>query len=152
MFRVSSTVRKKQREIVGDSLVNPLVAIAGPADDVAPPLMRNFVIRNKLREMLLAAGAETSPLLRFRRKKRKRGNVQEPRPTLAEGSGNLRNAQIVKGKGAGEGLVEMDRRINLLSELLQGIGGTGRGPRKCECESRGRNPDGLGGNSNSFCG
>src|SRR6266568_3549640 len=99
--------------------------------------------------MFLAAGAQASALLRFGRKKRKRGNVKKSRPSLAESSGNLRNAQIVEGKWSGEGLIKMDRGINLLSELLQGIGGTGRGPGKCECEPRGRG-DSLGGNCNSF--
>src|SRR5215467_13951681 len=98
MFRISPAICKKQREIVGDGFVNPLIAIAGPANHVAPPLMRYFVIGNQLREMFLAGGAESRALLRLRRKKRKRGNVKKARPALSERSGNLRNAQIVKGK------------------------------------------------------
>ena len=80
--------------------------------------MRNFVVGNQFCEMLLAAGAKPSALLRFRRKKRKRGNVQESRPSLAKSSWNLRDAQIVEGKWSGEGLVKMDRRIDFLSKLL----------------------------------
>src|SRR5438067_13171467 len=118
MFGIAPAIGKEQREIVRDGLVNPLVAITRPADDVAPPLMRNFVIGDELREMLLAAGTKPGALLRFRRKKRKRGNVQESRPALAKSSWNLRDAQIVEGKWSGEGLVKMDRRIDFLSKLL----------------------------------
>src|SRR5215469_13608872 len=148
MFGISAAVRKEQCKIVGDGFVNPLVAIAGPAHHIAPPLMRHFVIGNQLGEMFLAAGSEAGALLGFRREEGKRGNVEQARPSLAEGSGNLRNAQIVKRKWPGEGLVEMDGRVNLLSELLQRVGRTRRELGKRKGESRRRGAYGIGGDRN----
>src|SRR5246127_5024672 len=41
-------VGKEKGKIRGNGLVNPLVAIAGPANDVSPPLMGDLMNRNKL--------------------------------------------------------------------------------------------------------
>ena len=58
-------VGEKQREIISDCFVNPLVAVAFPADHVAPPLMGDFMIGNQLGEVLLARGGESGALLSF---------------------------------------------------------------------------------------
>jgi len=44
--RILLGVGEKEREILRDGFINPLVAVAGPANDVAPPLMGHFVVRN----------------------------------------------------------------------------------------------------------
>lgn len=61
-----SALRKQQSEIIGDSLVNPLIAVARPAHDVTPPLMRDLVIRNNVRESFLAGRVEPRAVLRLR--------------------------------------------------------------------------------------
>src|SRR5260370_29527595 len=127
VIRVPSCVGEKQREIVSDGFVNPLIAVACPADQVAPPLVGDFMIGNQLCEVLLTRGGESRALLSFRGQKGKSGKVEQARPTLAEGSGNLRDAEIVKRKRAGEVLVKTDRGIDLLAKLFQCIGGGGGG-------------------------
>src|SRR5262252_756369 len=46
-------VRKEQSAIIGESFINPLVAITGPAYNVAPPLVCHFVKGNELAEVFL---------------------------------------------------------------------------------------------------
>ena len=51
-FRIFLGVGEKHGEILRDGFVDPLVTVTGPANDVAPPLMRDFVIGNDFGEML----------------------------------------------------------------------------------------------------
>ena len=115
-------VRKQERVVAGDSFAEPLVVITGPADDVAPPLMGDFVEGNDVSELFLAGGGQASAFLGLLGKKRKCGEIEKARPALSEGSGNLRNTEVMKGEWAGELFVEMDGGINLASKLFQSVG------------------------------
>src|SRR5437879_6230747 len=46
-------VGKQQRQVIRQTLINPLIAIAAPAHDVSPPLMSYLMERHQLGEMLL---------------------------------------------------------------------------------------------------
>src|SRR6516165_4648128 len=106
-------VGKKEGEVRGNGFGNPLVAVARPADDVSPPLMGDFMDGNKVGESSLARGVQAHALLRFVRKKGKRGEIQEARPSLAKGSGDLRHAQVAKRERAAELFVKMNGSIDL---------------------------------------
>src|SRR5207245_9690843 len=97
------------------SLVNPLVVVARPCHDVSPPLMCHFVIRNQLGVVLLSGRAQSRALLGFGRQKGVRGNIEQTGPTLPKGSGYLRDAEVVEGKGAAECFVKTDRGIDLFA-------------------------------------
>src|SRR5271170_53919 len=88
-----SALRKEKREVVGEGLVDPLIPVAGPADNVAPPLMGDFVIRDDVSKGFLAGGGESRAILRFGGQERKCRNVKQAGPPLAESAGNLRDAQ-----------------------------------------------------------
>jgi len=123
-------VGEEEGEVAGNGFVNPLIAIAGPADDVAPPLMSDFVKRNNLGIEFLVGGVEAGAALDVGREKRKGGEVEKAGPALSESAGNLRNAEAAKGKGSGKLFVEMDRGIDGAGELFEGVGragGVGRG-------------------------
>src|SRR5206468_7081479 len=108
-----------------------------PCHNVSPPLMGHFVVRNQLGVVLLPGRAQSCALLGFGRQKGVRGNIEQTRPTLPEGSGYLRDAQVMKGKGAAEYFVKTDRGIDLFAQLFEGIGWTGsRGRRRCDRMSR----------------
>src|SRR5208337_1074321 len=126
VVRVFLRVGKEKREIIGDGFVDPLIAVAGPANDIPPPLMSHFVKRNNLREELLAGRVEAGTLLVFGRQERVSGDVKKARPALPEGAGNLRNAEMMKRKGTGILFAEMDGGIDFTGKLLQGVGGTRR--------------------------
>src|SRR5260370_41921391 len=68
---------KKERQIVGDGFVDPLIAIGATANAVAPTLVSHLVKWNQLREMLLPAFGESGALLRRGRKEGKRGDVKK---------------------------------------------------------------------------
>ncbi len=40
-------IGKKKREIIGDGFVDPLIAVAGPANDIPPPLVSDLVKWNE---------------------------------------------------------------------------------------------------------
>ena len=111
-------VGKKKSEIIGDGFVDPLIAIAGPADDIPPPLVSDFVKGNDSSEEFLGGGVEAGALLGFGREERVSGEVKKSRPALAEGAGDLRNAEMTKWKGAGILFAEMDRGIDFTGKLL----------------------------------
>ena len=75
MIGVLLAIGKEQRQVIGNGFVDPLIAIRAPTDHVAPPLVSDFVKRNKLGEMFLPAFCEAGALLRRGRQKRKRGEV-----------------------------------------------------------------------------
>src|SRR5467141_1277073 len=130
VIRIFLGVGEKQGEIICDGFINPLVAVARPCDDVAPPLMCDLMVRNKFRKTLLGGGAQASTLLSFRTQKGIGGNIEQAGPTLPKGSGNLRNAEVVEWEGPAECLIKTDRGIDLFAELLEGIGRAGRGRRR----------------------
>ncbi len=99
--RILDGIGKKQREIVGDGFVDPLIAITGPANDIPPPLVRSFMKGNNLAKEFLAVRVEASAPLGFGRKEGVSGNVEESRPALPEGAGNLRDPEVTKREGAG---------------------------------------------------
>ena len=80
--------------------------------------MRDFMIGNELGKVFLAGRGKAGALLRFRREEGKSRNIEEAGPSLAKGSRNLRDTQIVKRKWPGESFVKMNRKIDFLSELL----------------------------------
>ncbi len=82
VIRVLLGVGEEQGEIICDGFVNPLVAVARPGDDVAPPLVRDFVIRDQLRKVLLAGSAQPGPLLGFRTQEGISGNIEQAGPAL----------------------------------------------------------------------
>ena len=67
MIGVLLCVGEEKREILGESLVDPLVAVAGPSNHVAPPLMSNFVEGYKLGVVFLPAGGEPGAFLSLSR-------------------------------------------------------------------------------------
>jgi hypothetical protein len=69
-------IGKEQRQIIRDGLVDPLVAIRTPADDIAPPLMSDFVNRNEIGEMLLTDVGKSGTVLGLRGQVRVSGKVQ----------------------------------------------------------------------------
>ena len=92
--------------------------------------MRDLVIGNQLAEVLLADRAQPRALLGFRRQEGIGGNVEQTGPALPKGSGNLRDAEVMEGKGTTECFVKADRGINLFAKLLERIRRTGRGSRR----------------------
>src|ERR1700682_1001067 len=106
MIGIFLAVREKQRQIVRDSLVNPLVSITGPADNVSPPLMRHFVEGTMFGEMLLPCLRKARALLCGCRQKGIRRNIEQAWPALAKGAGNLRHAQFLKREWPAEGFIE----------------------------------------------
>src|SRR5208337_725334 len=121
VVRIFLRIGKKKREIIGDGLVDPLVAVAGPANDISPPLVSHFVKRNNLREEFLTGRVEAGTLLGCWRQERIGGDIEESRPALPEGAGNLRDAELAKWEGAGILFAEMDGGIDFTGKLLQGI-------------------------------
>src|SRR5439155_6643077 len=85
-------VRKKKREVGRKCLVDPLIAIVRPSDNISPPLMSDFMKGNEIVKVLLTTGRKSGTLLSFRRKKRISGNIEKSRPALAKRTRNLRNA------------------------------------------------------------
>ena len=55
MIGIPLAVSEEQRQVIGQGLVNPLIAIDALSNDVSPPLVRHFVKGNKFGEMLLSA-------------------------------------------------------------------------------------------------
>lgn len=117
--RVALGVGEEQGEITGDGLVDPLVAVGRPANDVAPPLMGDFVEGHEVGKKLLAGDGDTDAFLGFVGQERKGGEIEQARPALAEGAGNLRNAEILEGKRAGIDFVKADGGVDLLGQLVQ---------------------------------
>ncbi len=87
--------------------------------------MGNFMEGDNIGEVLLAAEVKASAFLSLLRKKREGGEIEEAGPTLAEGSGNLRNVKAVEGERAAVEFVETDGRINFTSKLLESVGRAG---------------------------
>ncbi len=108
-----SAVREEQRKIVCDGLIDPLIPVAGPTDDVAPPLVGDLMIRDDIRKRLLPCGRESGAVLRFRGQERKRGEIEQARPALAESARNLRDTQRAEGERAAECFVKMNGRIDV---------------------------------------
>lgn len=109
-------VGEEQREINGEALVNPLVAITGPADNVAPPLMGNLVSGNDIGKGFLGSGVDAQALLDLRRKEGIRGEIKKARPTLPERARNLRNGEAVKREGTAKPFKESDRGVHFAGE------------------------------------
>ena len=76
-------------------------------------LMSDFMHRNYLREKFLIAGGETGAALRFLRQKRKGGQIEKAGPTLAKGSGDLRDVEGREWKRAGIAFVKTNRGVDL---------------------------------------
>src|SRR4029077_6330598 len=127
MIGVLLAVGKKERQVVGDGFVDPLIAIGAPANNVAPPLMSHFVKGHQLREMLLPACGEPGALLRRGRKEGKRGDVKKSGPALSEGSRDLGNAELLEGKRPAVIFVETNGRVDMAPQLLQYVRRAGRG-------------------------
>src|SRR6266705_1268047 len=130
VIRILLSVGEEDGEIICDGFVNPLVAVAGPGHDVAPPLVRDLMIGNQLRKVLLAGGAQPGTLLGFGTQEGIGGNIEQAGPALPEGSGNLRDAKVVKWKRPAEYFIKTDRGIDLFAKLLEGISRAGRGRRR----------------------
>src|SRR5262249_34871379 len=75
-------------------------------------------------EMFLRRSGETGSFLRIAGQKRKRGEIQQARPALAECSRNLRDSQLPKRKWSRETLVKAYGRIDFSGEAFQLIGWT----------------------------
>src|SRR5579863_9913167 len=118
-------ISKEQRKIVGDGLVDPLVAIGVPADDIAPPLMRDFVERYEFGEVLLSVFRESGPLLGLRGQIGIGGEIKQSGPALAEATRDLRHAQFLKRERTTERFVKADGVFNLAAEPLRGVGRPG---------------------------
>ena len=54
------------------------------------------------------------------------GEIKQPGPALAEGAGNLRDAQFLEREWAAERFVETNGLFDLAAELFEGIGRTRR--------------------------
>ena len=121
MIRAFLSVGEEQRKIVGDGFVDPLVAIGIPADDVAPPLMGDFVEGYEFGEVLLSGLGKPGALLGFRRKIGIGGQIKQSGPALAERAWDLRHAQFLKWKRSAEGFVKADGGINFAAEYFQRI-------------------------------
>src|SRR5258707_5318128 len=120
-------IGKQQRQIIGDGLIDPLIAVVAPADDIAPPLVRHFVKRNELCEMLLPGVRQAGAALRGGRQERKGGKIQQAGPALPERAGDLRDAKFLEPKGSAERFVEANGRVDFAAELLERVRGTRRG-------------------------
>src|SRR5882762_2029915 len=81
---------------------------------------------NQFGEVLLHAFGKPGALLRGRGQKGIGGNVKQSWPALPKGSGNLRDAKLLKGKRPAEIFVETDRGIDIAGQLLQYIRRAGR--------------------------
>src|SRR5260370_20579430 len=101
--------------------------------------MRDFMVGNQLGEMFLGGGAQPGALLGFRTQEGIGGNVEQAGPALPEGSGNLRDAEVMERKGTAECFVKTDRGIDLFAKLLERIGrGGGHGRRHDRVSRRNR--------------
>ena len=118
VIRILVAVGEHQRQITGDGFIDPLIAIAGPTHDVAPPLMGHFVKGHELREMLLARGGKSRLALRFRGEIGIGREVQQTGPTLPEASRNLRDAQRVKRKRPAECFVKVNGIRDFVAKIF----------------------------------
>src|SRR5262249_46635384 len=116
-------VCKKQGHVAGDSLVNPLVAVARPADNISPPLMSRFVKRDKFIEVFLPFTGQADPLLRALRQKGIGREIEQAGPALAKASGNLRDSELLERERACISFVETNGRVDFTGKALQTIGG-----------------------------
>src|ERR1051326_6693109 len=114
-------VREQQSQVVRDGFINPLIAIGTPTHNVAPPLVSHFMKGHEFRELFLGVFRNSRALLRRRRQERERRKIQKPWPSLAKGSWNLRNAQLLERKRSAERFVKVNRRIDFSCQLLQCI-------------------------------
>ena len=92
MVRNFLAVRKKKREVGRKCLVDPLIAIVRPSDNISPPLMSDFMKGNEVVKVFLTRRRKPGTLLSFRRKERIGGKIEKSRPALTKRAGNLRNA------------------------------------------------------------
>jgi len=134
-------IGEKDGEVAGKSFVNPLVAIAVPAHDVAPPLMGDFMEGNQIVKVFLTTGRKAGTLLSGGREVRVRGKIEQAGPALAEGARYLRNAELTNGEWTGIRLVEVDRGVDVAGQLLQCVGGAGL--RKRQGQAFRGNPSAL---------
>src|SRR5579884_162133 len=114
-------VRKEQGEIVGERLINPLIAIARPADYVSPPLVSDFVEGHQLAEVLLRAGGKPRAQLGLRGQEGIGRKIEQAGPALTERSRNLGNAQLRKRKRSAIAPVKLNGRIYLFPKLLERV-------------------------------
>src|SRR5580765_6395876 len=117
-----SAVREEQRKIVCDGLIDPLIPVARPTDDVAPPLVGDLMIGDDIRKRLLPCGGECGAVLRFGGQERKRGEIEQAGPGLAESAGNLRDTQSAEGERAAECFVKVDGRIDVPGKCFERVG------------------------------
>ena len=136
VIRVFWLSANSRRKIAGHGFIDPLIAIAGPADDVAPPLVRDFVKGNQIVEVFLTTGGKSGALLRFRGKKRIGGKVEQPRPALAKSSGDLRDAELANRKRPGESFVESNGGIDIVRQLFQRVSRSRLGHGQAEARGR----------------
>jgi hypothetical protein len=122
MVRILAGVSKEHREIIGDGFVDPLIAITGPANDIAPPLVSGFVKRDDLGKEFLGIGVEAGATLSFGREEGVGGDVEESWPTLPERAGNLRDGEMTKREGARILFEEMYGGINVVGQAFEGLG------------------------------
>src|SRR6185437_14969452 len=119
-------VGEEQCEVVGDGLVDPLVAIGTPSDDVAPPLVSHFVNGDEVGEMLLGDVGKSDPMLSLGGQIGIGRKVQESWPALAERAGNLRDIQLLEREWSAEGFVKAYGSVDFAAELFEGVGRTRR--------------------------
>src|SRR5260370_36386342 len=110
-------VRELQREIFGNSFIDPLIFIRGPAYQVAQPLVSDFVEWHNIREERPARRAQPGAVLGFVGQERICGEIQQARPSLAETAGNLRDAKSMERERAGVEFIKTDRGIDFTRQL-----------------------------------
>ena len=81
--------------------------------------------RHQLAEMFLSAAGKAGTALDVGRQKRVGGDIEEAGPALAESSGNLRDAEIVKRERAAVGFVKANRSVDVFPQLFESDGGVG---------------------------
>src|ERR1043166_5734092 len=124
-------IREQERKIIREAFVDPLVAVAGPTDDIAPPLMSDFVKGNEIVEMFLAAFGEAGALLSFGRKKGISGNIEQAGPALAERTRDLGDIKVVNGEWPRIGFVKRIEESMSRASFLRASAGLGSGICMC---------------------
>ena len=107
-FRRIMRLKQHQRAVICERLHHPLIAIAAPSNQIAPPLVSGFMCYNLLRHCQPVA-INPRPALLFRIQERETGKKYETGPSLAHRSGHLRNRQFTVGKRSKISLIELHR-------------------------------------------
>src|SRR5271169_3958818 len=119
MFAGLAAVKVEERKVIRHPFFNPRIAINGRADNISPPLVCHLVKWHHLASFFLGLLRQPGLRLRFGGQEDKRREIDQPRPSLSEIAGNLRDVEMIKGKWPVDRLEEMNALGDLAAQPLQ---------------------------------